>query len=216
MRRLRTVFMRTPDFAVPVLDARAIRHDVKAVFTQPDKPNGRKMKLVPSPVKKAAIRHGLDVYQPQSLRKGEDAEKALATLRSIAPDCIVVAAYGQILPKEILDLPQYGCINVHASLLPKYRYGMPLLVSARKTPAKPPLKGTSALLKTRVTFSMGFLLMMGLPVKRHTGASVVGSCQGILGRFSPMIRAIMVFLFIYSCRSRGTSQDKLVKTMLSI
>ena len=126
---MKIVFMGTPDFAVPVLDALAIRHDVKAVFTQPDKPNGRKMKLVPSPVKKAAIRHGLDVYQPQSLRKGEDAEKALATLRSIAPDCIVVAAYGQILPKEILDLPQYGCINVHASLLPKYRGAAPIQYS---------------------------------------------------------------------------------------
>ncbi|MCR4646899.1 MAG: methionyl-tRNA formyltransferase [Oscillospiraceae bacterium] len=121
--------MGTPDFAVPVLDALAIRHDVKAVFTQPDKPNGRKMKLVPSPVKKAAIRHGIDIYQPQSLRKGEDAEKSLATLRSIAPDCIVVAAYGQILPKEILDLPQYGCLNVHASLLPKYRGAAPIQYS---------------------------------------------------------------------------------------
>ena len=129
---MKIVFMGTPDFAVPVLDALAHRHDVKAVFTQPDKPNGRKMKLVPSPVKKTAIQHGIDIYQPQSLRKGEDAEQSLATLRSIAPDCIVVAAYGQILPKEILDLPRYGCINVHASLLPKYRGAAPIQYSILK------------------------------------------------------------------------------------
>ncbi|MBR3629887.1 MAG: methionyl-tRNA formyltransferase, partial [Oscillospiraceae bacterium] len=126
---MKIVFMGTPDFAVPVLDALSLRHDVQAVFTQPDKPNGRKMKLMPSPVKKAAIRHGIAIYQPQSLRKGEDAETALATLQRMAPDCIVVAAYGQILPKAILDLPKYGCINVHASLLPKYRGAAPIQYS---------------------------------------------------------------------------------------
>ncbi|MDE5564564.1 MAG: methionyl-tRNA formyltransferase [Oscillospiraceae bacterium] len=124
---MKIVFMGTPDFAVPSMEA-IIRagHDVEAVFTQPDKPNGRKMKLVPSPVKKCAITHGITVYQPTSLRKGEDAEKALAVLKKMAPDCIVVAAYGQILPKAILELPRYGCINVHASLLPKYRGAAPI------------------------------------------------------------------------------------------
>lgn len=119
--------MGTPDFAVPTLEALArAGHDAAAVFTQPDKPNGRKMKLLPSPVKKCAIQHGITVYQPQSLRRGEDAVQALSTLREIAPDVIVVAAYGQILPKEILELPRYGCINVHASLLPKYRGAAPI------------------------------------------------------------------------------------------
>lgn len=124
---MRVVFMGTPDFAVPSMEA-IIKagHDVEAVFTQPDKPNGRKMKLLPSPVKKCAIHHGITVYQPTSLRKGEDAEKAFSELKQIAPDCIVVAAYGQILPKEILELPKYGCINVHASLLPKYRGAAPI------------------------------------------------------------------------------------------
>ena len=124
---MRLVFMGTPDFAVPALEALAAAgHDVEAVFTQPDKPNGRKMKLVPSPVKKAAQMHGITVYQPASLRKGEDAQAAFDTLQEIAPDCIVVAAYGQILPKSILDLPKYGCLNIHASLLPKYRGAAPI------------------------------------------------------------------------------------------
>lgn len=121
------VFMGTPDFAVPALCALADSGmEVCAVFTQPDKPNGRKYKLVPSPVKKKALEYAIPVYQPQSLRKGEDAVQALETLRELAPDCIVVAAYGQILPKEILELPKYGCINIHASLLPKYRGAAPI------------------------------------------------------------------------------------------
>lgn len=124
---MRLVFMGTPDFAVPVLTAlEGAGHDVLAVFTQPDKPNGRKMKLQFSPVKKKALEHGISVYQPLSLRKGEEAERSLAVLKELSPDCIVVAAYGQILPKEILELPEYGCINVHASLLPKYRGAAPI------------------------------------------------------------------------------------------
>lgn len=124
---MKIVFMGTPDFAVPCLAAlEKAGHDVAAVFTQPDKPHGRKMKLLYSPVKKKALEHGITVYQPTSLRKGEDAEQSLAVLKKIQPDCIVVAAYGQILPKEILELPEYGCINVHASLLPKYRGAAPI------------------------------------------------------------------------------------------
>ena len=120
--------MGTPEFAVPCLEVLASNSDteVKAVFTQPDKPNGRKMKLQFTPVKKKALEHGIPICQPASLRKGEDAEKALNFLQKIQPDCIVVAAYGQILPKEILELPKYGCINVHASLLPKYRGAAPI------------------------------------------------------------------------------------------
>ena len=124
---MRIVFMGTPDFAVPPLEALAAAgHNIIGVFTQPDKPNGRKMKLVPSPVKKAAMLHGIPVYQPSSLRKGEEAEQAFADLQGLAPDCIVVAAYGQILPKSVLDLPKYGCINIHASLLPEYRGAAPI------------------------------------------------------------------------------------------
>lgn len=123
---MKIVFMGTPAFAVPCLEVLASNMEVLAVFTQPDKPNGRKMKLQFTPVKKKALEHGITVCQPTSLRKGEDAQKALEFLKKIQPDCIVVAAYGQILPKEILGLPKYGCINVHASLLPKYRGAAPI------------------------------------------------------------------------------------------
>lgn len=121
------VFMGTPDFAVPCLKALSESgHTVSGVFTQPDKPKNRGQKLMFTPVKECAVSLNIPVYQPLSLRKGEDAEKSLEVLRELNPDCIVVAAYGQILPKEILDLPKYGCINVHASLLPMYRGAAPI------------------------------------------------------------------------------------------
>ena len=124
---MKIVFMGTPEFAVAPLEALAAAgHDIAAVFTQPDKPNGRKMKLIPSAVKKAAVQREIPVYQPNSLRRGEEAEQALAVLKELAPDCIVVAAYGQILPLSVLELPKYGCINIHASLLPKYRGAAPI------------------------------------------------------------------------------------------
>ncbi|MBR1430365.1 methionyl-tRNA formyltransferase [Ruminococcus sp.] len=124
---MKIVFMGTPDFAVPCLRTLAeSAHEVAAVFTQPDKPKGRGYKLIPTPVKAAAAEYDIPVYQPLSLRKGEDAEESMKVLRETAPDLIVVTAYGQILPKEILELPKYGCINIHASLLPKYRGAAPI------------------------------------------------------------------------------------------
>lgn len=124
---MKTIFMGTPDFAVPCLKALAeSSHEVVAVFTQPDKPKGRGYKMIPTPVKTAALEYGLPIYQPLSLRKGEDAENAMKILHKLAPDVIVVTAYGQILPREILELPKYGCINIHASLLPKYRGAAPI------------------------------------------------------------------------------------------
>ncbi len=120
------VFMGTPDFAVSALSALAKEHNVTAVFTQPDKPKNRGKKMQFPPVKEKAIELDIPVYQPLSLRRGEDAVASLETLKSLSPDCIVVAAYGQILPKEILDLPRYRCINIHASLLPKYRGAAPI------------------------------------------------------------------------------------------
>ena len=124
---MKIVFMGTPDFAVPCLRTLAESgHEVAAVFTQPDKPKGRGYKMIPTPVKAAALDYGLPVYQPLSLRKGEDAEEAMRILREAAPELIVVTAYGQILPKEILELPKYGCINIHASLLPRYRGAAPI------------------------------------------------------------------------------------------
>ncbi|MCH5349164.1 MAG: methionyl-tRNA formyltransferase [Oscillospiraceae bacterium] len=120
------VFMGTPDFAVPCLDALIKSgENVMAVFTQPDKPKGRGYKLTPPPVKELALQNEIPVYQPVSLKKGEDAEAAVGTLRELSPDLIIVVAYGKILPKVILDIPKY-CINVHASLLPKYRGAGPI------------------------------------------------------------------------------------------
>lgn len=117
------VFMGTPDFAVPCLEALlSAGHTVKAVFSQPDRPQGRGYKLCPPPVKVLAEEHGIPVHQPVKLRDGA----ALALLREYAPDLIVVVAYGRILPVEILELPRYGCVNVHASLLPKLRGAAPI------------------------------------------------------------------------------------------
>ena len=120
------VFMGTPDFAVAALEELHKHHNVQAVFTQPDKPKNRGKKMQAPPVKECAEKYGIPVYQPLSFRKGEDAEKSLELLRELNPDCIVVAAYGQILPESILELPKYKCINIHASLLPKYRGAAPI------------------------------------------------------------------------------------------
>lgn len=120
---LNIVFMGTPDFAVRSLQALiAGGYRIAGVFTQPDRPKGRKKILTPPPVKVEAEKHGIPVFQPEKLRKPE----AVETLLSLNPDLIVTAAYGQILPKAVLRAPKYGCINVHASLLPKYRGGAPV------------------------------------------------------------------------------------------
>ena len=124
---MKIVFMGTPDFAVPCLKWLAESgHEIAAVFTQPDKPKGRGYKLIPTPVKAAAQEYDIPVYQPTSLRKGDEAAEAYEILKNIAPELIVVTAYGQILPKTILDLPKYGCVNIHASILPKYRGAAPI------------------------------------------------------------------------------------------
>lgn len=121
---MRIVFMGTPDFAVPSLKALIeAGHEVCGVFSQPDKPVGRHQgKLKPTPVKECALAHNIPVFQPAKLRDGT----ALAQLQELAPELIVVAAYGRILPDDILDLPPKGCINVHSSLLPKYRGSAPI------------------------------------------------------------------------------------------
>lgn len=119
---MRVVFMGTPDFAVPTLEALTTKHEIIAVVTQPDKPRGRGKAMQFPPVKRAALAHGLPVCQPARVRDPE----FLDTLRSLDPDVIIVAAFGQILPESIIDLPRYGCINVHASLLPKYRGAAPI------------------------------------------------------------------------------------------
>ena len=120
---MRIVFMGTPDFAAASLQKLIDEgFDVVGVFTQPDKPKGRGMELSFSPVKELALQHGLPVYQPEKMRDGT----ALAILRELRPDILVVVAYGRILPDDMLALPRYGAVNVHGSLLPKYRGAAPI------------------------------------------------------------------------------------------
>ena len=120
---MRIMFMGTPDFSTPCLEALVkAGHDVVGAVSQPDKPQGRGRKLVPTQVKQAAMRLGLPVFQPEKLRDGEFER----ILLGVDPELIVVVAYGRILPKFVLDYPKYGCINVHASLLPKYRGAGPI------------------------------------------------------------------------------------------
>ena len=123
MIKPKLIFMGTPDFAVPILQMLLEEgYEVIAVVTQPDRPKGRKRILTPSPVKEEAIRHHIPVLQPEKLRHPD----AVAQIIALQPELIVTAAYGQILPKAILELPQYGCLNVHGSLLPYYRGGAPI------------------------------------------------------------------------------------------
>ncbi|MDO4619904.1 MAG: methionyl-tRNA formyltransferase [Lachnospiraceae bacterium] len=120
---MKVVFMGTPDFAVGSLRALAEEgYEITAVVTQPDRPRGRKKELLPGPVKEEALKRNIPVLQPEKVRTPE----AVEAIRSAEPDLIVVAAFGQIIPKEILDMPKYGCLNVHASLLPAYRGAAPI------------------------------------------------------------------------------------------
>ena len=121
---MKIVFMGTPDFAEESLKAiYEAGHEIVAIVTNPDRPKGRGMKMIPSPVKEFATEKGLRIFQPEKVKNNEEFVKELKALQ---PDAICVVAYGKILPKEILDIPPYGCINVHASLLPKYRGAAPV------------------------------------------------------------------------------------------
>lgn len=120
---MKIIFMGTPDFAVGALESIVeAGHQVVLVVTQEDKPKGRGKEIQYTPVKEAALKHGIEVYQPHRVKT----EEAVAKLREYGADVFVVAAYGQILSKEILDMPKYGCVNIHASLLPKYRGAAPI------------------------------------------------------------------------------------------
>ena len=118
--RLRIVFMGTPEFSVPVLEALIENYQVVGVVTQPDKEVGRHHEIKPTPVKEVALKHKISVFQPQKIKK------EYQDILDLKADLIVTCAYGQMIPKEILEAPQYGCINVHASLLPKLRGGAPI------------------------------------------------------------------------------------------
>lgn len=120
---MKIVFMGTPGFAAPSLERVIEEFQVEAVFTQPDRPKDRGKKVTMSEVKEVALKHNIPVYQPLKIKQDKE---AIDAIRNINPDFIVVVAYGQILSKEILDIPRYGCINLHASLLPKYRGSAPI------------------------------------------------------------------------------------------
>ncbi len=118
------IFMGTPDFAVPTLETLINEgHNISCVVTQPDKPKGRGKKETMPPVKETALKHGLTVLQPNRIKTDEE---FISHIQSLNPDVIVVVAFGQILPKSVLDIPKYGCINIHGSLLPKYRGAAPI------------------------------------------------------------------------------------------
>ncbi len=120
---MKVVFMGTPEFSVPCLERLVSDgHEVMAVYTQPDKPKGRGHHMMPPPVKECAMKYDIPVYQPLKLRQSGAKDE----LTRMNPDIIIVVAYGQILPKDILDIPRYGCVNIHASLLPKYRGAAPI------------------------------------------------------------------------------------------
>lgn len=123
LTKMKVIFMGTPDFSVPTLDAiKKDGNEIVLVVTQPDKKKGRKGILTPPPVKEWAVKNNISIFQPVKLREKQNIEE----LEKYEADVIVVAAFGQILPKEVLDMPKYGCINVHASLLPKYRGASPI------------------------------------------------------------------------------------------
>lgn len=119
---MKVIFMGTPDFAVPTLEALIEKHEVLAVVTQPDKPKGRGKKMVFPVIKEKALEHNITVYQPQKVKTPEFVE----VLKEYQPDIMVVVAFGQILSEEILNIPKYGCINVHGSILPQYRGAAPI------------------------------------------------------------------------------------------
>lgn len=120
---MKIIFMGTPEFSVPSLKCLIERHEVIGVFTQPDRPKGRGNKLTMSPVKEIALKYNIPVYQPIRIKNDID---MINIIKDLQPDLIIVVAFGQILPKVILDIPKYGCINLHASLLPKFRGAAPI------------------------------------------------------------------------------------------
>jgi len=120
---MRAIFLGTPEFAVPTLERMiAAGHEIMEVVTQPDRPKGRKHELTPSPVKAAALRHGIPVFQPERIRRAEPVEH----LRALAPDVMVIVGYGQIIPQTVIDIAPFGIVNVHASLLPELRGAAPI------------------------------------------------------------------------------------------
>ncbi len=178
--RVRVVFMGTPEFAVPPLEHLILnQHEVVAVYTQPDRPAGRGRPLVDSPVKRAARSRGLPLVQPASLKPAE----VVAGLVGLAPDVIVVAAFGQILPQKVLDVPPCGCINIHPSLLPRFRGASPVAAAIL---AGDEFSGVSIMLMDRGLDTGPVLARAQIPISAaDTTGSLAGNLSQVAARMLP-------------------------------
>lgn len=173
---MRIVYMGTPEFAVAPLEGLLeMGETVVGVFTQQDKPQGRGMKMAPPPVKKAALEHDLPVFQPRSFKT----EEAFQQLKDLEPDLVVVTAYGQILPKRVLELPRYGCVNVHASLLPDYRGASPIQQVILRGETK---TGVTIMQMDRGLDTGDILLMQEIPIEPRETADSLHDKLAVLGK----------------------------------
>lgn len=198
--------MGTPDFAVSCLEGLIdAGHEICAVFTQPDKPRGRKMILTPPAVKECALKYNLPVYQPTTLKDGE----AFKIISEINPDVIVVAAYGKILPKEIIDFPKYGCINVHGSILPKYRGAAPIQWSVINGDAE---TGITTMLMNEGLDTGDMLLVEKTPI------SIEDTASSVFDRLAQIGAELIVKTL--DCAEKGTlspqKQDESLATYASM
>ncbi len=172
---MKIVFMGTPDFAVPAIEKlQASDHEIALVITQPDRPSGRGRKVTPSPVKEMAQKLGLEVYQPEDVNTADSVQK----IRAAMPDVIVVIAFGQILRKNVLDMPALGCINVHASLLPKYRGAAPI---NRAIMDGETLTGITTMKMNAKLDEGDILLQAPVKIELHTTAGMLHDQLSILG-----------------------------------
>jgi methionyl-tRNA formyltransferase len=173
---LRLVFAGTPDFSVPALDALVgAGHDVAAVYTQPDRPAGRGQKLTASPVAQRAVELGIAVLKPVRLRGNEE---ALAELRALRPECMVVVAYGLILPQAVLDIPSRGCLNIHASLLPRWRGAAPIQRAVLAGDARTGV----TIMRMEAGLDTGPMLLMDeMPLSASTTAGEVHDALSVMG-----------------------------------
>jgi len=173
---LRVVFMGTPEFSLPPLEGLlAAGVDLVGVYTQPDRPKGRGKKMMASPVKKLALEHNIPVFQPHKLRDSAAVEQ----LQQLQPDLIIVVAYGQILPKAVLDIPRYHCINIHASLLPKYRGAAPINQAIIEGETE---TGVTTMLMDVGLDTGAMLVKLSLPIRVDETAGKLHDRLSLLGR----------------------------------
>ncbi|MFS0561258.1 methionyl-tRNA formyltransferase [Terribacillus sp. 179-K 1B1 HS] len=194
----RIVFMGTPDFAVPVLKQLTEEDcEVVLVVTQPDRPKGRKRILTSSPVKEEALKHGIPVYQPEKIKE------SFEEIFSYEPDLIVTAAFGQILPKALLDYPQYGCINVHASLLPELRGGAPIHYAIQQGKAE---TGVTIMYMVEKLDAGDMLLQRSVPITLEDHVGTMHDKLAVLG--AEMIHDILPDIFARNVTPIKQDEDK--------